>query len=44
MQYTIRRVTAAMCLGCLLFARHTVARCEERDDYGFVPLFNRHEK
>ena len=31
---------AAMCLGCLLFTLPTVARCEEPDDKGFVPLFN----
>jgi hypothetical protein len=34
---------AAICLGCLLFALHAVARCEERDEKGFVPLFNRHD-
>jgi hypothetical protein len=30
---------AVMCIGCLLFTLHTVARSKERDDKGFVPLF-----
>ncbi len=34
------RLTAAIGLGCLLFTLPTVARCEELDDQGFVPLFN----
>ena len=31
---------AGVCLGCLLFTLPTVARAKERDDTGFVPLFN----
>ena len=34
---------ATMCVGCLLFTFHPVARSEERDDSGFVPLFNRQD-
>jgi hypothetical protein len=35
-----RLLTAVMCIGCLLFALRTVAHSQERDDQGFVPLFN----
>jgi hypothetical protein len=35
----LRRFTAGICLGGLLFALLTVARAEERDDTGFVPMF-----
>ena len=31
---------AGVCLGCLLFTLLTVALAKERDDTGFVPLFN----
>jgi hypothetical protein len=35
-----RLLMVAMCLGCLLFMLPTVARSQERDDKGFVPLFD----
>jgi hypothetical protein len=31
---------AGICLGCLLFTLATLARAKERDDTGFVPMFN----
>jgi hypothetical protein len=35
-----RLLMAVLCSGCLLFTLPTVARASERNDQGFVPLFN----
>jgi len=38
-----RLLTAFVCIGCLMFMLHPEARSKERDDKGFVPLFNGHD-
>jgi Domain of Unknown Function (DUF1080) len=39
-QIMCKLLMAAVGLGCFLFTLHTVARSQDHDDKGFVPLFN----